>query len=141
VATLARHWRDQVTATRRAGAERRRYLEVRFEELVAAPRLVLERICGFIDLRYDPAMERYHEGAAARLAEVADVQPIDGLLVTREQRLRQHPNVCSPPLPARAGRWRREMSAADRAVFEAHAGWLLRELGYEDGAPPHLVGA
>ena len=40
-----------------------------------------------------------------------------------------------PPDPKRIGRWRTEMSAEDRELYEGVAGDLLVELGYEVGEP------
>ena len=39
--------------------------------------------------------------------------------------------AAGPPTSARTGAWREQMSSADRAEFEAVAGGLLVELGYE----------
>jgi hypothetical protein len=41
------------------------------------------------------------------------------------------PLIDRPPVAANAFKWKTEMSAGDRAVFERTAGRLLRELGYE----------
>lgn len=129
-ADLARHWRDQVTATRAAGARDPHYLEVRYEDLIFTTRPTLERVAGFLDLPFRAEMERYTETARLRLAEVQDQRRPDGSVITREQRMEQHPFVHLPPQPARVERWRREMTAAERASFAAEAGDLLRELGY-----------
>jgi Sulfotransferase family len=127
---LARHWRDQVAATRAAGARDLHYLEVRYEDLIFATRPTLERVAGFLDLPFRAEMERYTETARLRLAEVQDQRRPDGSVITREQRMAQHPFLHLPPQPARMERWRREMTAAEQESFAAEAGDLLRELGY-----------
>jgi hypothetical protein len=50
-------------------------------------------------------------------------------------RASRHARVAEPPQRARSGRWRTDMSGPDREAFEAIAGDLLSELGYEVGEP------
>jgi hypothetical protein len=63
VATLARHWADQVAATRADGRGCRRYVEVRFEDLVTDPRRTLSRLCRFLELPFAGGIA---SGAGAR---------------------------------------------------------------------------
>jgi hypothetical protein len=106
-------------------------MEVRYEDLVADPQPVLERICERIELDFDPAMLDYHRGAEERMAEtVRDMSRGEGA-VTAEQRAAQHRNVSKPPQRERAGRWRNDMAPEQRDAFEAIAGGLLADLGYE----------
>ena len=109
------------------------YLEVRYETLLSNPRVVLEQICTFAGLEYDPAMENYHRASGERLrAELHDQRDVRGEVVaTRAQRESIFKKTALPPDPERAGRWRKEMSVEDRERFESVAGDLLRELGYE----------
>ena len=67
--TLARHWRDWVMAGRQQGRGNSAYLEIRYEDLIADASAVLQTICRFIELDFDPAMLRYHERAPSRLEE------------------------------------------------------------------------
>jgi hypothetical protein len=130
----ARRWRKDVNRGRSSGRRRSRYLELRFEDLVRDPEEELRRICRFCDLRYADDMLLYHETAQARLAELGDKVLAGGRRARREDRLAIHALTGSPPEPQRAGRWRREMSPEELAGFEAVAGGLLAELGYELGA-------
>jgi Sulfotransferase family len=130
IPTLARHWAEQVETTRLAGRRCRRYVEVRFEDLVLYTQEVLHRLCGFIDLPYAEAMETYHRTAYERLGEVGDRTLPDGRIITREQRFWQQRRTGLPPARGRVGRWRSEMSAQERRQFELLAGDLLRDLGY-----------
>ena len=109
------------------------YLEVRYEELLVHPREVLTRVCTFMGLEYDPAMENYHHASGERLrSEIHDQRDAQGALVaTKAQREAIFEKTALPPDPERAGRWRKDMSADDRERFESVAGDLLRELGYE----------
>lgn len=77
------------------------YLELRYEELVAEPELVLTRICRFLGLSYEPQM-------------------LDLSSTTYE-----------PPSPRFANQWRRSMSARDVKLVEARVGSMMLARGYE----------
>jgi hypothetical protein len=134
VADAATEWVEGIEKARKIGGGiGEEYMEVRYEDLVEDPQPVLERICARIDLAFDPAMLEYHRGAEERMAEtVRDMERGEGA-VTAEQRAKQHENVSKPPQRSRAGRWRKDMSADQQAAFEAVAGDLLADLGYEVG--------
>jgi hypothetical protein len=119
-------WRDRVSRGR-AGGKRvgpQRYREIRYEDLVAEPDTVLKDVCEFFELPYEPSMLEYHE----RADEV-----LDGLRYTHHVQGIRRP-------PTRAGRdWRGTLSDHDVQLFEALAGDLLDELGYErSGLAPSL---
>ena len=108
------------------------YLEARYEDLVAEPEPVLRRICNHVDVEFDPAMLDYHRSADDRLSEtVREFSRGEGPAITAEQRAAQHANVSKPPQTDRAGRWRNDMSPEQVTAFEAVAGDLLADLGYE----------
>jgi hypothetical protein len=131
---VARRWKRRIRDARRQAPGLSHYLEVRYEDLVLDTEPVLRRVCDFIELDFDPAMLRYHERAGERLAELDHDLPIGGgELLPAGARMRTHRLALEEPRPERIGRWRREMSAADRAAFEEVAGELLAELGYEVG--------
>ena len=96
----------------------------------------LRRICEFIELDFDPAMLGYHETAEQRLQEKARALPrAHGEPQSAEKRLMSHAKTFEPPNPELIGTWRKRMSPADRAAYEALAGDLLADLGYEVDAP------
>ena len=130
-AGLGRFWEQRFTEIRRAGRRVPHYLEVRYEDLVLAPRRTLEAICSFLDLPYHPALEAHSQGAARRLAEVADQRLPDGRIIRRETRLFQQRHAVSPLDASLIGRFRREMTLRERRELEGVAGRLLFELGYE----------
>src|SRR5215207_10071894 len=113
IASFAAQWRMEITDARAFGASLPggRYLELRYEDLVRDPRTHLERVCRFLALGFDEAMLEYHRA----------VDP--SLLV-------DHPLLAGPPRPARSS-WREAMALADLRRFEAVAGDLLEDLGYE----------
>jgi hypothetical protein len=118
----ALYW-DRFVRAGRASGERlgpRRYLEIRYEELVERPSDAISRLCGFIDIDFDPVMLDYSNG-------IADL--FQGL-PHREH----HRNLFLPPTKGLRN-WRKEMAPRDVAQFEAIAGPLLSELGYERAFP------
>ncbi len=115
---VAAEWRDQVTLCRKMGGmlPPRRYLELRYEDLVQETEPQLRRICEFLDVGYSADMLTYHQ-------QVDENVPLEkrGLW----------PLLDKPPLPTNVYKWKTRMKPVDRAVFERHAGALLREIGYE----------
>jgi hypothetical protein len=116
------YWQDRVRHGRRAGRRlgAGRYLEVRYEALVAEPEATLRTLCDFLDLAYDPAMLDYHERADEVVAAVT--------------KLDHHQGLWQPPTPGYRS-WRATMSDHDQQLFEALAGATLDELGYERSRP------
>jgi hypothetical protein len=116
-------WERRVRAGMRGGrALGGRYHEVRYEALVAHPERELRAICASIDLPWDAAMLDYPQRVSAALPEQS-----------------QHRHEDRPPT-AGLRDWRTQMPPADIAAFEAVAGGLLDELGYERGAAPPGAG-
>lgn len=100
---------------RALGADR--YLEVRNEDLAADPESEIEKICGFLTVAVNPLMFDPQERAKGEV----------------EKKVHNH----TPQAAGRAAMsdWHSEMSASDVEVFEAVAGEVLSELGYERRFP------
>jgi hypothetical protein len=136
IADAARDWVEGIGKAHRQARRLPHYLELRYEDLVADPEPLVRRVCEFVELPWDPAMLEYHRGADERMAEVTrDFERGGGPAIPAAVRAGRHTRVAEPPQRARAGRWRTDMSAADRETFERIAGDLLSELGYEVGEP------
>lgn len=132
VEEAARQWAARIAAARRSAARLTGYIEVRYEDLLADPPAALKRVCEAIELPWDPAMLAYPRRTSSRLAEIArDMTWRDGTTIEARARVGIHRLTAEPPQPGRAGRWRTQMSAADRAVFGRIAGQMLAELGYD----------
>jgi hypothetical protein len=118
----ALYWDRFVRAGRLAGSRLGpdRYLEIRYEDLVAEPEPVLKELCAFVGLDFDERMLRFHERADELVPSLSHNEA--------------HRNLYKP-LTAGLRDWRRDLAPRDVAVFEALAGELLSELGYERGAP------
>jgi hypothetical protein len=121
--SAARKWRRDVSAGIRDGQPlgTSRYLEVRYEALIAEPRSTLEVVCAFAGLPFeaamlDPAQRAGHETLA----------PDEG---------RPFHERSEGLLDPAAREWRTQMSDPDVRAFEAVAGPLLEDLGYERRFP------
>lgn len=129
---LGTHWRETIHEIRKQGRRCRRYLEIRYEDLVQDTTKCLMKICGFINLPYAESMERYYEFTHKYLEEVKTRRDKAGnLLVTKEGRIYSRRFLNRRPDISRIGRWRSGMSADEKAQFDAVAGALLRKLGYK----------
>jgi hypothetical protein len=89
-----------------------RYHELRYEHLVEDPETECRALCEFLELPYDAAMLRFHEG------RMVDDASLDAKKAWR-------------PVTAGLRSWRTDMPHDDVLRFEAAAGRLLAELGYE----------
>lgn len=130
---IAERWVRRIGQARRQSRHVPHYMEIRYEQLVVETEPTLRRVCELFELPWDDAVLDYHRRSAERLGEMRRELPADERRTTLsvERRMATHARTTERPNPARVGRWREEMSVADRAVFESIAGDLLRELGYE----------
>jgi hypothetical protein len=133
MAKTATLWRRRIEDARDAARELEgRYLELRYEDLVADPEPQLRSVCELIDLDFDAVMLRHHEQAEKRLAELGDLDAVgDRRARDAGERAAAHALARGPATADRTGAWRTEMSAGDTHDFEAVAGELLRDLGYD----------
>jgi hypothetical protein len=87
-----------------------RWLEVRYERLVADTEAELRRVCAFLGVKFDPDMLRYHENSTYETAN-----------------------------PSYAFQWKRKQSEEEIQLVEAKLGPLLEARGYEPSGLPALV--
>jgi hypothetical protein len=104
------HVRLGLEAAERLGPDR--YYQLRYEDLIADPSGSCERLCSFLGLPYREEMLRFHE----RHAQPGAAPPRRG-----------------PALPLTPGLrdWRNDLDRDANELFEAVAGKLLHQLGYE----------
>jgi sulfotransferase family protein len=113
ISTIALWWKLNVRLGREAGSSlgSKLYFEMRYEDLIANPERECQELCRFLEVPYDDAMLRFHEG-----------------------RTKLKPGLSAKKawLPITPGLrdWRTQMAAEDVERFEAAAGDLLDELGY-----------
>jgi hypothetical protein len=118
VTTAALWWEWHVRVGRDSGRtlDDDQYLEVSYEALVADPESECTRLCRFLEVPYDGAMLRFHEG-----------------------RTRSRPGLGAKaawlPITSGVRNWGAEMPEHDLTRFEAAVGPLLSELGYSRAVP------
>lgn len=119
VGAAALSWKDFVKSGRESGRRLgSRYCEINYEDVLKDPEATIAPLCGFVDLQFDPAMLRYFE-RSERITAPAEWS-------------RRH--VLLPPTKGLRD-WRSQMSGRDVVMFEALAGDMLEELGYERSVP------
>ncbi|TDD96786.1 sulfotransferase family protein [Actinomadura rubrisoli] len=118
-AGAVRYWRDWLEAGLRAGHRLgpQRYMESRYERLVAEPEETLSEICEFLGLNYESRMLGFHRRADE---------------VLRHERPRYHEHLAEP-LRGDIRDWRRDLDDGDLRTFERLAGEVNRSLGYQGG--------
>jgi hypothetical protein len=139
---VAETWARRIRRAQRHGRKLDHYMELRYEDLVTDTEPNLRRICEYLELEWDPAILRYYEHAAERMAEMArDLPAIDGK-PTRpgEERMKAHAMTQKPPDPSAMYRWKEKMRPEDVVAFDAAAGDLLADLGYEVGTAGTAAG-
>jgi Sulfotransferase family len=112
VAQFAARWRTEIKAARRLGRQSGdRYLELRYEDLVAEPERELRRVCEHASLPWEPGM-------------------LDHTRVSDAANMPEHRNLAQPPTPGLRD-WRTQMKREDALAFEQTGGDVLRSSGYE----------
>ncbi len=123
----AEYWSGRVRRARSAGERLgpERYVEVRYEDLVADTETQLRRLCQFVDLEFRPEMLAYRQEDLARI-------PLTDRMRTS--------GAARPPGESRRD-WRTQMTPRQLAVVEAVAGAQLEAFGYERAARNPGLGA
>ena len=114
IAGCARRWVRDIEGSRGWWADRR-FLTVRYEDLVLDPRPTLERVMTFIGEAWDEAMLA-HSSADSPFRDAT--------------RFAQNPEALGAVSTASLSRWQRDLDERDKRIFKRIAGPLLVELGY-----------
>jgi hypothetical protein len=114
--TSALRWDWNVRLAREAASRLPKglYREIRYEAIVSDPRAAARELCTFLDQEFDSAMLRFHETK------------------TRSEPGLDAKHAWLPITPGLRD-WRTQMDPEDVLRFEAAAGALLEELGFERG--------
>jgi len=117
--TAATHWKAMVKTGRSDGARmpRENYLEIRYESLIAYPVITMHQVCDFLAEPFCedvlvPSHLNPHPLSAGSWINVR-AGSTDRIMIEN------------------AGKWRRQLTRAQRILFESVAGRLLRTLGYD----------
>ena len=116
VARAAALWAERVRSGMRAGRRlgTERYRELRYERFVEQPEAELAELCEFLDVEFDPTM----------------LEPDRARRFLLERAAVYNPHVSERPTPGMRD-WEKDLPAPQIEVFEAIAGDVLSELGYE----------
>src|SRR5712692_3819899 len=115
VVTIGLWWKRKVQQGREAGRKIGLYHELRYEKLIENPEEEYSRLCRFLGIPFDDGWRC--AGDISKLGDLAGTTlPLAG--VSKE-----------------SSDWRTQMSAQNLERFEATAGDLLEELGYERAFP------
>ncbi len=116
-----RYWRERVACARKMlrMLPPGRFVELRYEDLIAEPERELRRVTDFLGLEFEPDMlTAYTRTAGEKVGDLID---------------EIHPGLRRAPDPAAACKWKRSLPPADQAIAHEIAGRLLAELGYPEG--------
>jgi Sulfotransferase family len=117
VAGAARLWKSRVSAGMKAGRDLAgRYMEIRYEDFIEDFESSTKLITDFLGIEFDEAMLDYTERARD------DILP---------RAAKYNPNVGKSVDAAKKRSWQDSMPDSQVRIFEAIAGDLLEELGYE----------
>jgi hypothetical protein len=121
ISTTALWWERKVRKAREDGAALGSglYHEMHYEDLVDDPQRECKRLCEFLGVPYEEAMIRFAEGKTRTDLPYA----------------RKTPKKAWLPITSGMRNWRTEMPVKDIQRFEAAAGNLLEELGYQRAVP------
>lgn len=119
VTDAAAYWKHQVSKGILGGGEigHKRYMEIRYEDLVKDSESSLRRICSFCGIPFDAEMLQFDEKNREQALVPA-------------QRLAWHANTLRPVTGERVSAWKDEMTKADALHFQFLAGSMLRKYQY-----------
>lgn len=90
-----------------------RHLTIRYEDLVTAPDVVLERLCAFLGVDPEAAMEEFWKKSDRYIGS-------------------HHSDLIFQPIsPTSIGKWKKQMKNFETRAYEAIAGPALQRYGYD----------
>lgn len=115
------YWARNITCTRSMlqMLPEDRFVELRFEQLVADPEAEIKRIAGFLGVAFEPDMVHAYANRASKKM---------GALIHSV-----HPHLKEAPSMNQVFKWKQQLNSADQALAHQVAGSELEELGYEPG--------
>ena len=104
-----------------------RVFRLHYEELVGNFDAVMPRICDFLGEPYDASMRNFHKRGLTLFRSATTQQPPTAAGKHHAQLRNWQINQ---QLFNGAGKWKREMTAEEKAYFKQHAGQMLIDYGY-----------
>ena len=115
---LAKKWAEeqQLSLLAREKIGNKRFIMVRYEELIHAPRLIMKSICETLGVSFsDEVFEYFHSDESINTANSGQMWK----------------NVVKPIMPDNHDKFRRELTEEQLRIFERVAGDVLDQLGYK----------
>ena len=114
-------WNQIVNCTRKMGRMlgKERYLEIRFEDLVSSPEVILRSVLEFMDLPFEESVLRKKGGNTNTLLP--------------QRSMNYHTNLSKQPDSGFAYKWQKELSRTDQVLCSIIAKDLFSEIGYPPG--------
>jgi hypothetical protein len=113
-------WKQVVSCARKIGSVLGdKYLELRFEDLISAPKDTITGVLDFLNISFEDSVLRKEGGT------------VEHLLPQRS--LAFHTNLAKPPDPNFAYKWKKKLGDADQVLCHTIAGDLLNDLRYPPG--------
>ncbi len=119
IAKIAAEWRDNIQQIRNSFSKIgwQHVYETRYEDLVSQPQEELEKVCNFLKLPYDPAMENYY------FRNQLDHQE-------PEEFLQWKAKTIQPATTSEIGKYKRELTLQEIREFETISAYALKAYNY-----------
>jgi hypothetical protein len=105
----------------------KRFLEIKYEDLVENPEIELQKICAFLEIPFNAIMLHYHEYAKSRLpAKMDSVSNI-----TKQGVSMMHQGLMQKPNTEKVGLWKQHINEKDLALIWSVCGKLAEKKGYQ----------
>ena len=109
---LAIYWTLRIREARQQAQFLPHYLEVKYEDLLQNPEMILKKIATFIGIPYDGVQMKAHLTAKNRLMEMTDLIH-NGKTISSSLRISSLNLTSKPPDRSRIGRWRKELTSEE----------------------------
>ncbi len=110
--------RIQVALAYNKRADGRKFLEVRYEDLARTPEPIIQRVCTFLELTYEPHMLDFHQNPDKFRGDAA--------------RPHLHPMLTQPINTKAIGKWHQFFAPNQQTYIHQRLGQTLAALGYEN---------
>lgn len=104
---------------------RDRFMELKYEDLVADPEKELKRIAQFTRFEYDPVMLQYHEQTKEKIAKADETVDIK-----KQMFYQLHQGLTQKTNTEKVGFWKKEMHANDSDIVWTICSGLATKIGY-----------
>ena len=119
------YWKDTVYCARKMlnMLPNDRFIELKYEDLVANPKQELSRVVNFLGIEYEDTMLEYSKKARTKVGQ---------------KRIHEHHvHLVEKPIRSQAFKWKNTLKPVDQAIANEIAGEIFTEIGYPQGVREH----